>query len=75
MAQSFGVAVAAFLTCFAVTLVVSLMTRPKPVEELTGLVYGMSPLPHEGYEPWYKRPTPLAIAAAVACIALNLVFM
>src|SRR3974377_2021112 len=29
-----------WLICVAVTVIVSSMTRPKPTEELTGLVYG-----------------------------------
>jgi SSS family solute:Na+ symporter len=39
-----------------VTVVVSLLTRPKPVEELTGLVYGCTDIPSEGHLPLLKRP-------------------
>jgi SSS family solute:Na+ symporter len=39
-----------------VTVVVSLLTRPKPVEELTGLVYGCTDIPREGHLPLLKRP-------------------
>jgi SSS family solute:Na+ symporter len=34
-----------------VTVVVSFFTRPKPLEELTGLVYGCTDLPSEGHLP------------------------
>jgi len=44
------------LICMIVTVVVSLFTRPKPVEELTGLVYGCTELPSEGHLPLWKRP-------------------
>jgi SSS family solute:Na+ symporter len=74
MAQSFAVAVAAFVTCLVVTAVVSLATRPKATAELTGLVYGTSEIPHEAHEPWYRRPWPVAIAVAVLCVALNFLF-
>ena len=39
-----------------VTVVVSLYTRPKPVEELTGLVWGCTDIPSEGHLPMFKRP-------------------
>jgi SSS family solute:Na+ symporter len=39
-----------------VIVVVSLFTRPKPEEELTGLVYGCTTLPSEGHLPMFKRP-------------------
>jgi solute:Na+ symporter, SSS family len=74
MAQSFAVAVAAFLTCLVVTILVSLVTKRKPEPELTGLVYGTSEIPHEGEQPWYQRPWPLALVVSVLCIALNLIF-
>jgi len=39
-----------------VTVAVSLLTRPKPVDELTGLVYGCTDIPSEGHLPLLKRP-------------------
>ncbi len=39
-----------------VTVVVSLCTRPKPVEELTGIVWGCTEIPSEGHLPLIKRP-------------------
>jgi SSS family solute:Na+ symporter len=39
-----------------VTVAVSFFTRPKPLEELTGLVYGCTDLPSEGHLPLLKRP-------------------
>lgn len=74
MAQSFAVAVAAFGTCFIVTIIVSLITKAKPVSELTGLVYGTSEIPHEANEPFFRRPWPVAIAVAIVCVALNFLF-
>src|SRR5215469_8115537 len=43
--------------CFAaiIIVVVSLFTKPKPVAELEGLVYGATKLPSEEWVPIYKR--------------------
>jgi SSS family solute:Na+ symporter len=73
MAQNFWIAMFAFATCFVVTILVSLLTAPKPVSELHNLVYGVTDIPHEEVV-WYKRPTPLAIIVIVALIILNLIF-
>ena len=73
MAQNFWVAIAAFVTCLVVTLVVSLCTAPRPVAELAGLVYGVTKVEVEKAV-WYRRPPVLAVIAGVACLLLNLVF-
>ena len=39
-----------------VTILVSFLTKPKPIEELTGLVYGCTNLPKEGHLPMMNRP-------------------
>ena len=44
------------LICMIVTVAVSAFTKPKPVEELTGLVYGCTDLPSEGHLPVWQRP-------------------
>ena len=74
MAQNFWIAIAAFGACFLVTVVVSLMTRPKPVSELHNLVYGITDLPHEAHEPWYRRPGPLAVVSGLIVLVLNFIF-
>jgi solute:Na+ symporter, SSS family len=74
MAQNFWTAIWAFSACFAVTVAVSLATRPRPEPELVGLVYSLTP---EGREPpgrWYARPAFLGVAVLVAVLLLNLVF-
>ena len=43
MAQNFWTAIWAWSACFLVTIAVSLVTRPKPEEELAGLVYSLTP--------------------------------
>jgi SSS family solute:Na+ symporter len=74
MAQNFWIAIFAWSTCFAVTIVVSLASRPKPASELHNLVYGLTDIPRDADSPWYKQPAPLAIIVVVALIALNLIF-
>jgi len=44
------------LICMIVTVAVSAFTKPKPVEELTGLVYGCTDVPSEGHLPVWQRP-------------------
>jgi SSS family solute:Na+ symporter len=74
MAQNFWTAIWAWSVCFAVTVAVSLATRPKPEGELAGLVYALTPKVVADEGPWWARPVPLGIAALAAALALNLVF-
>jgi len=62
------------LLCFIVTIGVSLFTRPKPVEELAGLVYGHATLPIEGKMPFYKRPVFWAGIALAIFLLLQYIF-
>ncbi len=74
MANNFYQAIWAFSVCFVVTLVVSAMTRPKPDEELVGLVYSLTPKPRNQDLPWYERPGILAIIILAVCVVLNIIF-
>lgn len=74
MAQNFWVAIWAFVVCFVVTISISFVTRPKPVEELKGLVWGVTPIPHDGNVPWYEQPALLGVIALVFCVILNWIF-
>ena len=44
------------IICVVVTVVVSLLTKPKTDAQLVGLVYGATELPSEGHLPLVKRP-------------------
>jgi SSS family solute:Na+ symporter len=57
-----------------VTILVSLVTRPKPEHELTNLVYGLTKLPSQRHLPILKRPLTWAAAVAVAFFAFDIIF-
>ena len=57
-----------------VIVVVSLLTRPKPVEELTGLVYGCTEIPREGDLPLVKRPVFWAAVSFAIFLLLQWIF-
>jgi SSS family solute:Na+ symporter len=63
-----------WIVCVVVTILVSLMTKPRPVVELEGLVYGASKLPEEHDDHWYQKPIVWAGAIAVVFVALNIIF-
>ena len=75
LAQTFWTAIVAWTTCFVVTIVVSLVTRPREEKELTGLVYSLTPKPKDRDFPWYKRPASLATVVIVLVVGLNLLFL
>jgi len=71
MAQNFWIAIFAWSTCFLVTMLVSLATKPRPEVELKGLVYGLTVMPVDQGQRWYHRPLPLACVVGVALLLLN----
>jgi SSS family solute:Na+ symporter len=75
LAQTFWTAIVAWTSCFLVTIVVSLMTRPREETELTGLVYSLTPRPKDLPLRWIERPASLALIVIVLIVALNLIFL
>ncbi len=63
-----------WLACVIVTVGVSVVTRPKPVEELAGLVYGCTALPGGGSYPLVQRPVFWAGAAFLVFLWLQWMF-
>ena len=56
-----------------------LVTKPKPAEQLRGLVYSETPKeertdPKEASYPWYRRTVPLACVSLAMVIVLNVIF-
>ena len=76
---AFLAASVAFVVDVGLSVVVSLMTTPKPADQLVGLVYSETPKdqrtdPLEHTYPWYRRTLPLAGVALVMVIILNAAF-
>ncbi|CAB4953435.1 unannotated protein [freshwater metagenome] len=78
-----GVAFLAASTAFVVDIVLSvlvtLVTKPKPASELKGLVWSETPRedlvdPDEAAMPWYQRTIPLAGIALAMVVVLNFAF-
>jgi SSS family solute:Na+ symporter len=63
-----------WLVCVLVTILVSLVTTPKPASELHGLVYGFASLPSEEDVPFYRQPIFAAALVAAIFVCLNLIF-
>lgn len=74
MAQAFAVASVAFTVNFILTVLVSLVTKPKPEEELKGLVYSLTEKPKSADLPWYQRASTLALTLVLITILLNWLF-
>ena len=74
MAQTFWTAIAAFTTCFVVTIVISLITRPRPDVELQGLVYSLTPRPVDDVRSWWQKPAVAGVAILVLTAAFNVIF-
>jgi SSS family solute:Na+ symporter len=60
--------------CVIVTVGVSLATTPKSAAELTGLVYGYTPIPKEENVPLLHKPAFWAGVALVLFVILQVVF-
>jgi solute:Na+ symporter, SSS family len=74
MAQNFWTAIWAWSVCFGVTIVVSLLTRPRADDELRGLVYSLTERPRDDGARWFERPVTLAVVVLALTLVLNVVF-
>jgi len=74
MAENLYRALWAFLITVTIIFLVSLFTKPKPVAELNGLVYGATVLPKEDAVPFYKNVWIWAALAVCIFAALNILF-
>jgi SSS family solute:Na+ symporter len=73
-------AIVAFVADAVVTVVVSLLTKPKPVDELAGLVYGVpdpdAPDPKSLPKPdWWASPKLLGGVSAGIVVVLSVIFV
>ncbi|MGO9337817.1 MAG: sodium:solute symporter family protein [Terracidiphilus sp.] len=74
MAENVFRALWAFIFSALVIFVVSMVTKPRPVAELEGLVYGATILPKEEPVPFYKNEYMWAILVVVIFVVLNILF-
>jgi solute:Na+ symporter, SSS family len=77
-AAAFWGAIAAFLADALVSVGVTLVTKPKPIADLQGLVYGMANVEERqlaSEHVWYRRPLVLAGGAIAMTFVLNLLFI
>jgi solute:Na+ symporter, SSS family len=74
MAENLYRALWSWMICVAVTVVVSLMTKPVPTEQLSGLVYGVTPIPHDGSTTIWQKPIFWTVVVIVVFFILNLIF-
>ena len=72
--QAFNIAWIAFVICFVVTALISLATKPKPKEELVGLVYSLTPRQKDSTRVWYKNPLWLGIIVLLITLVFNIIF-
>ena len=75
MAQNFWTAIWAFSACFVATAIVSLVSRQRKTDdELTGLVYALTPKQKDENAAWYKRPAALGVGMLALTLVLNIIF-
>jgi SSS family solute:Na+ symporter len=80
LSGSFWQAIIAFLVDAAVMVAVSLVTKPKPTEELRGLVWGLTRAEEdeEHADPrdklWWRSPALLGGVAIALVVVLNIIF-
>jgi SSS family solute:Na+ symporter len=76
--ESFWGAGAAFVVDAVVTIAVTLVTRPKPVSELQGLVWGMAneedAVAAAGHGRWWESPYLLGFGAIALAAILTIIF-
>jgi len=74
MAENMYRALWSVSTAVGVNVIVSLFTKPRPLAELAGVVYGATPLPTEEPAPLYKNEWFWTVVAVVLFLALNIYF-
>jgi solute:Na+ symporter, SSS family len=74
MAENMYRALWSWIVCVLVTVVVSMVTTPKPVSDLAGLVYGATPITSDKQVSLIQRPMFWAGVVAVVFVVLNIIF-
>jgi SSS family solute:Na+ symporter len=74
MAENMYRALWSWMLCLVITVVVSLLTKPKPEAELQGLVYGATEIPSEQGVSLIRRPIFWAGVVAAGFVVINVLF-
>jgi SSS family solute:Na+ symporter len=74
MAENMYRALWSWIVCALVTVVISMLTKPKSDSELNGLVYGVTEIPTESYVTVFHRPWFWAAVVGVLYVVVNVVF-
>jgi SSS family solute:Na+ symporter len=74
MAENMYRALWSWIVCVLVTIVISLLTKPRSDAELNGLVYGITEIPTESYVTVFHRPWFWAALVGVLFVVVNVVF-
>lgn len=74
MGQAFFIAIVAWFSCLIITIVVSLITKPRADAELGGLVYSLTEKPKAENVPWYEKPVVLSVIVLGITGLLNIIF-
>jgi SSS family solute:Na+ symporter len=62
------------VTCVVVTVLVTLVTKPKPDSELVGLVYSLTPIAHEEHATIFHKPAFWGAVAMALFVVLQIIF-
>src|ERR1700751_1295823 len=74
LAQDMYQSLWSFVTCAVLTVLVTLVTKPRPDSELVRLVYSLSPLAQEEHTNWLHRPVLWGALSIVALVVLQIIF-
>jgi SSS family solute:Na+ symporter len=74
LAQAMYQALWSCVICAVVTVLVTLVTRPRPDEELKGLVYSLTDVAQEGHTSWWHRPLLWGAVALGLFVILQIIF-
>jgi solute:Na+ symporter, SSS family len=74
LAQDMYQALWACITCVVVTVLVTLVTQPRPDAELRGLVYSLTDVPHEQHTSVWQKPAVWGAIAIVLLVILQIIF-
>jgi len=75
MAQNFWTAIIAWTSATVISVTLTLLTKQKKTrEELTGLVYSLTPRIKDTDVKWYNRPVVLASIVGIMTLILTLIF-